>query len=246
MKQIILLTSEKDKYEPIFKENGYYVTWCPMSIEELIKVRDHSDVIFVCATDENSEFLKDMGLYLRDLCIESEKILYIYGKREAIQILRSRIPTIYIQQAEFSDAKSLPVMLKSLSELNEASSSDKPGLLIIDNDNEYIGQLRTYLEPHYQVYVSHYDMREAVGLLRLSKVVLMGFREKHSLLDIMDFFRVAARRKISEGLRVYYLASDDEERNRVNAGSEKGNLAFSRVTDPARLAHFFINLKHTL
>ncbi len=242
MKQIILVTSEKERYEPFFTAAGYYVNWCPPLVEELVKIGDRSEVIFLCLTKEDPEVLKDLCLYIRDLSIESEKILYVYGTKKAVDIVRSRVPSLYIQCAEYAEEMTLKDMMIRNPELIRDSYSGKPGMLIVDDDNIFIDTIRAYLEPYYHIYICHYDLPEAGRLLKQSKAVLIGLKEKHSLLDTMDFLRAIATRKQSAGLRVYYIASDDSERDKLNSGSENGNLALSRDTDPRRLADYFIRL----
>ncbi|MCR4590695.1 MAG: hypothetical protein K5668_07740 [Lachnospiraceae bacterium] len=238
MRQIILITNEKDRYLPYFKKEDFYVTWCPLSVSELRKVRDRSNLIFVCVHGEDYIELKTIGLYLRDLCIEDEKILYLYGDKHSLDIVASLVPSIYIEKTLYSHVH-FHVMMEELVKKQVFLENKKPRFLIIDDDSGYVSSLRPYLDPFFQVFVSRFDINEIGMLILRSDILLLSMDGKLMLGEFMGLLRMLLNRGKSGNFRYYYLAPTNRERDRINAGSENGSLAFSKEMEVSRVAGFF-------
>ncbi len=238
MDQIIVVAGDKSKYEGILKKNGFYVTWSSFELKDVIKVRDRSNAILVCTVDEDYETLKKLGFYLRDLCIEEEKSLYLYGKKEKVDIIRDLVPSLYIKKVILYHLafSMLPEIIKQ----EFKPDRNKLTFLIIDNDTEYVGKLRLYLEPYFQILVSRFDYEEAGMLMLKSDIVLISMDATFKLREFMGFFKAMMMKKRSPLFRFFYLASTDSERNRMNAGSEDEGMAFSKEMDVARVADYFV------
>lgn len=240
MKQIIVVTDEKSNYEAAFEKKGYYVTWCPTDLDSIISVRDRSDIFFFCVSGEDTDLLKKIGLYMRDLCIEDEKIVYIYGSKDAVDILNRLIPAMFVQKAQYAFIDTFTSMLDDLRMLEDAEGRNRPTLLIIDDDKDFISKLRILVNTHFNVYVSHCDLRESGTLLMRSDVVLMSTSAKYSLLEIMDLFRTVVKKKRQYRLHFYYIAADETECDMINVTGDKEAFAFPRSSDPRIIADFLI------
>ena len=107
-------------------------------------------------------------------------------------------------------------------------------------NTEYISKLRPYLEPHFTIYVNHYEMQDAFLMILRSNIVVVSMDKPMSLLQFMELFRPIYTKKKSPGFHLYYLTTTAEERDRVNTGSDRFGISFSRDMDVARVANFFI------
>ncbi len=240
MKQIIVVTDERNNYEAAFEQKGYYVTWCPSDLDAIISVRDRADIFFFCVSNEDTDLLKRIGLYMRDLCIEDEKIVYIYGRKDAVDILSRLIPAMFVQMAQYAFIGTFTSMLDDMRGLEEAEGRDRPTLLIIDDDKDFISKLRILVNAHFNVYVSHCDLRESGMLLMRSDIVLMSTSAKYSLMEIMDFFRSMVKKKRQNRLHFYYLAADETECDIINVTGDREAFAFPRSVDPRIIADYLI------
>lgn len=236
MQQFVVITNRRKYYENTFKSKGYYVNWCDLDLNAIISVRDRSHVFIFCLEEAESDLLDRIGYYMRDLCIEDEKMVYLFGRKESVDHLKNLIPSLYIQKALYLYGTTNALM-DELKLLEESEEANKPALLIVDDDRELIEQLRIMLGGYFRFYVTHYDMTETRLFLKEANVVLMGTRGRYGILDIVDLLRLVAQRKMAVGMQMYYLTEDDKESTRVNGtGSDKGNLAYSRSTDPRIIA----------
>lgn len=241
-KQILLISTRLEPIAEMLTAEGYYVTWCPFELDKIMKLRDHSNIMIINVEDENEDELKRIGLYLRDMCIEEEKILYIFGRINGVNIIRSRVPSIYVRKAVYVYSEPFSVILNDLKELAVDYGMNLNGLLIIDNDSEYIEKLRPNLDPYFRVYVSHMNLSEAGALLQISDVVLINVDESYVLREFIELFKSMFMKKRSTGLRIYYLTSTNENRDRMNMGIENDSIALSKSADVAKTAAFLTNI----
>ena len=240
MKQIIIVTSDRAKYEASFK-NDFYVSWSTFSIPDLIKFRDRSNLILLLVGNEDFETLKTMGLYLRDLCIEDEKLLYLYGPKNNVDIITSLVPSLFIKKALYSHVH-FYVMYEELIKNDVNPDRKKPRFLILDDDTEYVESLRPHLDPFFQVFVCRFDINEIASLMHSVDIVLISMDGKMSLYDLMGMLRMLlTRAKSYSAFRYYYLAPTNRERDRMNSGNENNNLTFSKEMEVHRVAAYFTN-----
>ena len=136
MKQIIIVTNERDKLENETVGRGLYITWCPFDIKEVQRVRDQSNLIFLCVKDEDPNELKRISLYLRDLCIEEEKLLYLYGNQQDVDDMRRRLPVLYIRKIVYSHSAPFSALLDDLNDLIRETEPYGPTILFLDDNTE--------------------------------------------------------------------------------------------------------------
>ncbi|MCR5179083.1 MAG: hypothetical protein K6C95_08905 [Lachnospiraceae bacterium] len=239
LKQIIIATNDREKLEKATLGKGCYVTWCALELDDILRVRDRSNVLFLCPKDEEEDDLKRIGLYLRDLCIEDEKIVYIYGSRRGVDILVSKMPVMFTRMYSYASQMPFTVLLDDLAVMEkEMGSDDRPAILLLDDKTEYIEKLRVYLEPFFHIYVNHFDMDELGFMILRSDVILVGMDKKLTLVEYMDIFRVIYHKMKQIGFHLYYLTATNDERDRVNSGNDRSGMAFSREMGEQSVANY--------
>lgn len=240
MKQIIVATNDRDKYQPEFDKRGFMVFWCEFSIQSIMAMRGRSNMIFICVGDEDYETVKYLGLYLRDLCIEDDKVIYLYGPKANVDLLSSVIPKLFVKRAMYSHVH-FGVMLSDFLMKDISDEGNKTTLLIIADDEAYVERLRPYLDPFFQVYVSRFDLDEMGKLLMRCNVVLIDMDGKLTMGGFMELIKVLAARKRSPYFHFYYLVSTNRERDKMNMGSVEDSISFSKEMDCTRIASYLKN-----
>ena len=217
MKQIIIVTNHKDRYQKDIPESSLYVTWCDFSVDALLAVRDRSNLIFLLMDHEKYDDLNNMALYLRDLCLEMEKYVYMYGNKEDVDTMKSKIPAIFIKKTMYSFSH-FDLLMDLIVQEEVIAENGKPVFLLVDDDNEYSEKLRVHLDQHFRVMISRFDPEEIYKLI----------------------LTIAAKSK-SPGFHYYYLTDTDNERNTSNSGSDVGSISFSKEMEIERIARYFIS-----
>ena len=239
MKQIIVLANDRSKYEKALSFRDLYVTWCPFSVEELIRIRERSNVILICMDHEKYNDLNRMGLYLRDMCIEDEKSLYLYGNKDDVNTIASLVPSLFIKKTLYSFA-GIEKIVNDIVAGEVIRENGKPIFLMIDDDREYVEKLRVYLDPFYQVFVSRFDHEEIENLIMMADRVLISVNGNMRLLDFIQLYQTLLSKKKVPGFTYYHIADTDWEKAIVDRGSGQNNMAFSKETDVQKVADYLI------
>lgn len=238
MKQIIVVTNHQDKFEKEFAGTDIMITWSALSPEALLAVRGRSNILFVCLDHENHDDLVKIGLFLRDICIEDEKILYLYGNKSDVDEVSSYVPSLFIQKSLYSFADFVQIRDDLVRDRNE-SDTGKPVFLIIDDDTDYVEKLRVYLDNDFKVLVSRFEIREIASLIHSADIVLISMDGKLALHDFMGLFQMLAARKKKSSFKYYYMSASDAQRAELNSGSESTSISFSKEMDVDRVAKYF-------
>ncbi len=241
MKQIIVVTNHKDRFEKEFAGSDFLVTWSALTVESLLPVRGRSNILFVCLDHEKHDDLVKIGLYLRDICIEDEKILYLYGNKADVDEVASYVPSLFIQKSLYSFADFVQIR-DELAKNTALLDKDKPVFLIIDDDTDYVEKLRVYLDNDYKVLVSRFEIREIAALIHSADIVLISMDGKLALRDFMGLFRLLVVKKKKPSFKYYYMSSTDRERAMLNSATESTSISFSKEMDVDRVAKYFIDM----
>lgn len=241
MKQIIVVTNHRDKFEKEFAGGDFAVTWSALTVEALLAVRGRSNILFVCLDHEKHDDLVKIGLYLRDICIEDEKILYLYGNKADVDEVASYVPSLFIQKSLYSFADFVQIR-DELAKNTALLDKDKPVFLIIDDDTDYVEKLRVYLDSSYKVLVSRFEIREIASLIHSADTVLISMDGKLALSDFMGLFRLLVVKKKKPSFKYYYMSATDRERAMLNSATESTSISFSKEMDVERVARYFIDM----
>jgi len=244
MKQIIVATNVREKYQKYFPEKEFYVNWCDVSTDALLKIRDRSNIIFLCMEGIDKDELLKVALYLRDACIEDEKHLYVYGNLEDVNRIKAHVPAMYISKSEYTINGFKEIVLEIIrTEVND--QADKPGILIIDNDVSYIESLRINLEEYFRVYVSHYDFDEIELMIKETNISLVGTDGVLVLSEAVRLLILLNDMKDAPDYHYYFVAPTNNERNSLNSESDKIGISLSKEMDLHKLTHFLISKAST-
>ncbi|MBQ7636824.1 MAG: hypothetical protein IJS80_05905 [Lachnospiraceae bacterium] len=245
MQQIVVVTSGKEKVEKAFNRRDLYVVWCPMRLEAIISERAKSNILFLCVFDDDPDEIRRIGMYLRDICIEEEKIVYIYGNKEGVILLRSYVPSLFIRRAAYFYAETLDSIVDDLSELEKITNNPEKrhSILIMEEDVEYIAKLRPYLEGDYRVYVCSYDLSEVGILIFYSDIILIGSSGRFTIPESIELLRAISERRRNANLHAYFLAVDRAEREKLNVSGIGGSIAFSKDMEISRTANYLLSIK---
>lgn len=238
MKQIIVVTNNRDKLEERFQKKYFYVNFCDFSVEAFQKIRDRSDVVFVCMEHEDKNEVLRLSLYLKDVCIEYEKTLYLFGNVDDVEIVKTYVPHLYIKNSRYAFEGMDPI----LEELSGPDSGiTKPGFLLIDEDMEYVELVRDHLCEEFNVFVSHYDPFECEYFSRFS---FSGMMSMDGMVKISSLFRILItvnNKRYDPDFHFYLLASSNFERDFFYEKSERIGISLSKEMDIDRIAKYLIS-----
>ena len=239
MKQIIIVTNHKEQFENKIPAEDFLVTWCAFTVEDLLKVRDKSNLILLCMDHEDRSMLDRMGLYLRDACIEDEKMLYIYGNKDDVDTITSSVPSMSIKRSvyAFEDFARFTAELVK----NEVEAEyGKPCCLIVDDDSEYVGHLRLHLDAFFRVVVCKLEPADICTLIKDADVALIGADGKLKLSETMGLFRILFTKKKTSNFRYFFLTSPDSADDILKMGDEESKISISKQLEMDKVAKVLV------
>lgn len=129
------------------------VTSIDPKISELEKNKNCSSVILFYLgsfVDDISDFL----VYLKDLCVEDEKILCVIGDNAEYESLKEVIPNTLIKQyfERPLNIKSVAETMQMILDANDELSRRKK-ILLVDDDPTYLTLVKSWLDNEYNVII---------------------------------------------------------------------------------------------
>ena len=247
MKKMILMATDRKKYEAAFKREGYLIYWCPFDVKELMEIKDKADTLFLCIDNEPRNTLASVGLYLRDICIDEEKMVYLYGNPDGVDEIKKYIPKLYIAQflkketaAGNGDRISDIVKDEVETEAWQQKDTEKVKILLVGNDADYFKRLKILLEAYFDVKWINDSMTGCGELLFHADIVMISTDIRLSLRDFMDLFGAIGRRSKSSDFHLYYLADSKEEQRLQNTGLGSGSVCFLKSSGAENIALYLI------
>ena len=242
MKQIIVISSEKERYATLFEKAGFHVVWSSIGVKDFQEVRDRSDCILIIVSNGDRRELEKLACYLKDVCIEEEKNVCLYGDMEGVDLMSDKIPSLYIvKKAYMKDVtiNRLVVMLKA--ECGWIDNVQKKKMLFIDDSAEYFGKLRVYLQPYFELFASGKDSEEIHELMSQANIVVLNTSVSMRGIEFLKFYYEIKTRARLTNLKIYYLTETDEEQEFVNALSDFNTICFSKKSGIEEVADYLIN-----
>lgn len=122
-----------------------------MSIQAIEAVKDKPDCIFLYI-DENTEKNGEVVIYIKDLCLEADKKLFLVGYGSDIADVCKVVPNEIIGGCfeRPIDAKAIGDKLQATIELFE-SSAKKKHILVVDDSGTMLRTIRDWLSDKYKV-----------------------------------------------------------------------------------------------
>lgn len=156
MNKNILLISQGstfmvDAISKNLKEVGFTIINCVPTVKELKQHESDAD-IFLFYLGSFLDEIKDALVYLKDICIEKEKILNVIGDDSEIELLHSSINESLISNVfeRPLDIKKLVATMEDVAQNSEMLNSRK-NILLVDDDAAFLHMVKGWLDESYKV-----------------------------------------------------------------------------------------------
>ncbi|MCR4793058.1 MAG: response regulator [Lachnospiraceae bacterium] len=174
---------------------GFEITEESINVDSVQKYKDECALIlFYTDGIESLEDISSMLVYLKDLCLEENKLLYLIGDPNEFSFICKTIP-----KASLCDTMARPLdMNRLIDDMNKYTSSDfsqKKNLLVVDDDATYLKIVREWLKNDYNVTIVSSAM-QAITYMSNNHVDLL----------LLDY-----EMPITNGPKVYEMMKSDPE-----------------------------------
>lgn len=135
------------------QEAGYTISNVEPVVDELEAHQKEAE-FFVFYLGSFVSEISDVLVYLKDICLEQEKMLLVIGNPMELSTFEEYIPEAYIT-SKFErplDVRKLVDELDRLLQVNDDFSRRK-NILVVDDDGAFLKMVRSWLSPKYHVTV---------------------------------------------------------------------------------------------
>ena len=160
----ILLISEGSTFmvDAIVKnltEGGFQVIKSAPSMKDIKANEDSADILLIYLGDYVESHAEDM-VYLKDMCIEKEKIINVIGDKMELDELKKSVPEGMITNY-FSRPLDIKKMLSVLLEVAEDADeiSRRKNILLVDDDATFLKMVKGWLDESYRVTIVNSGMQ---------------------------------------------------------------------------------------
>lgn len=133
------------------KQSGYETQLVKLDISDISKIENKPQILFLYLDDESKE--KDNALiYLRDLCMEEDKLLFLIGYPDDVKGIRDMLPGENIGGIfeRPVNAKEVGAALDKLIE-QEEEELQKKHILVVDDSGTMLRTIKSWLDGKYRV-----------------------------------------------------------------------------------------------
>ncbi len=241
--QIIVATFDKTRFATEIMGAGFAPVYCSTNQTSLYSVKDKSENILLLLVDETEDEVKKFARYLTALCIDEEKNLFIYGKKNLVELVENMVPSLFVISVGylFVDVFTNTVMaLKDF--IKKSETRHKPVILFADVDDEYIKNIRPYLINDFDFFsVVNGNGYDISSRIRFCDVVVLSTALNLPVVAFTTLFvSILKKRAKDKSFTMYFMASNSDEQGIMNVMQENNFISISKDRDVAKTAEFLI------
>ncbi len=143
-KQSFLVSTIIDK----LIESGYNIITSETTVDDLKLKLPKSDQVIFYLGDFIDE-IKDVMVYLRDICIEEEKYLYLIGSKVEIEEAKKAFASDVVTHT-FERPINVKDLITTISDIRNESERRK-SILVVDDDGTFLRAVHNWLSDTYRV-----------------------------------------------------------------------------------------------
>ena len=218
MKKQIMLISEGDsdiKAELVreLEASDYYLYHAEYKVNSISNYLNRTDRIILLLDGKDDDMSKIL-LFLRDICIDEEKFLYLIGKPDALSEAASKTPAMITGRTFSLPAPADEIVFG----LNKAMAMESKGrVLYIGKDGEFLSMLRRFLQGRYEFAATDADIQETDVFINDANLVILDTRIQMSLAESLQLGLLIRRAKEKTGFKLIATA-DPEIMDKYGAG----------------------------
>lgn len=222
----------------LMKEEGLAPIWCEYDISEVISAKDKTDIFLMFLPEDKNAELERICLYLRDICIDEEKTVYLFGKGDMLAYARKYIPGLMISAMYDKDLSQLKDVIESIGKAVAAKGTRLNRLLIFDDGDGYLKDLSVMLRDAFDVTLLKPYIDDVEGCLATADIVLISLDMKMSILDQAIYMDIIERLRKKNRLKVIFITGRREDQGKINLISAQSAICLTKEIKAEKIAAY--------
>ena len=241
--QIIVASFDKNRFASEIVGAGLIPVYCAPNQTSLYGVKDTSENILLVLVDETEDEVRKLAKYLTVICIDEEKNLFVYGKKNLVDIVKNSVPSLFVISVGYLFTDTFNKTTAALTDfIRKNASRKKPAILFVDINDDYINRIRPHLTRDFDVfsYVGN-NGYEISSKVRFCDVVVLSTALNLPVVAFTSLFvAILKKRSKDKNFTMYFMASNADEQNVMNVLEESHFIAISKDRDVKKTAEFLI------
>lgn len=214
-----------------FMDDEFYPTFCGYDVRSISKEQDKVDYILAVLPDTVADDVRQTLYYLRDMCIDEEKSVFLCGTKESLHHARQIIPSMILQGAYEIEKGEIDYVANQMHKKLTAEG-EKKGCLIVDDDMEYNKKLRLALLPYCDVAFSDGTPAQTMPYIGQTRLLMISMDMKLDMLAWARLRAMIAKNKKRSDFHTILIAKDDARQKEVTRYlGEQGGICLSKEVD---------------
>ena len=133
------------------KEAGFECTFCKPTVSAVSKTEELPAILFIYV-DETVREATDTLVYIRDLCVENERSLFLIGYPDDVRPVVDMMPS-EVLKGTFERPINVKAIAQTLTKLSESNALEihKKHILVVDDSGQMLRTIKGWLEGKYRV-----------------------------------------------------------------------------------------------
>lgn len=216
------------------KEAGIEVIKAKPQINELEKYKEEPTVILFYLGSFVEEITETL-VYLKDMCLENDKILCTIGNTQEYNAVTKVIPTQGIKEhySRPLNVKDVAEKMQFILSINDELSRRKR-VLLVDDDPTYLTMVRSWLEDKYNVTIVNSGM-QAITYLATNKPDLILLDYEMPVTTGPQVFEMIKSEMNTSDIPVFFLTGKGDKESVMKVVSLKPNGYLLKTTQKEEL-----------
>lgn len=216
------------------KEYGFECSFCKLEVTEISKVTDKPDMFFIYA-DERSVQETEALIYIRDICVEEDKKIYLVGYAEELKTITDMIPTDCL-----GGCFERPINVKKIAEtlklaaMNDDTGENKRHILVVDDSGTMLRTIKGWLEGKYRVSMVN-SATSAISFLAVNQPDLVLLDYEMPVCSGPQMLEMIRSEIKTENLPVIFLTSKGDKESVAKVLSLKPQGYLLKTMPPAQI-----------
>ena len=214
------------------KEAGFECDFCKLDINEINKVVDKPDMFFIYA-DEKAIQETEALIYIKDICVEEDKKIFLVGYAEELKVITDMIPSDCL-----GECFERPINVKKISDtlkqraISIETGANKKHVLLVDDSGTMLRTVKGWLEGKYRVSMVN-SATSAISFLAVNQPDLVLLDYEMPVCSGPQMLEMIRSEIKTESIPVIFLTSkgDKESVAKVLSLKPQGYLLKSMPSD---------------
>ena len=212
----------------------YDVKFVLPNVNDISRIEDRPD-IFLMYLGEYAEKISEVLVYLKDICLEDEKKLFLIGNDSEFKTVFETIPENVVS-GTFDRPLNVKLLVEHLDMVvaKAAADSGKKHILVVDDDALMLRTIKTWLSEKYQVAMVNSGMN-AITYLAKNKPDLILLDYEMPVLNGKQVLEMIRSEKDFETIPIIFLTSCNDRAIVMDIAKLRPEGYLLKTMDPERI-----------